>query len=446
MERLKGILLILIITAVAGYAQEMWTLQDCIDYALENNIQLKRQKLVSESARNNYNRSMIGVLPGVTAFAGHDFNSGRALNYDTYQWENREFQQGNLGIRGRISVFGGFQNYNNIQQHRFLLMSRLEEVDRARNDISLNISAAFFQILLEKELVEIAEMQLEVSTLELEAGRINFRVGNIPGGRLYEIESQVAADEYQLTLARNNLNQSYLDLAQMMQLEPGYDLRIKVPEIIDIGEAAIMNTVDNIYEEAEAVLPQVRVAEYMLRSREKELAVMRGMQSPRLDLQGLIYSRYSELAVNPVDGGDYPYSTQIRDNRYRQLGVTLTIPIFDGWTTRNRISNARVSVMDAQYHLDETKQSLYMEIHQMHNGARNAYNRYNSAEKAVIAAQEAFNYAKEQFGLGLINFVDYQYAQNSLFRAQSNKVQAKYEYYLRSKILDFYLGESLAIQ
>ena len=445
MERLKGILLVILITATTGYTQEMWTLQECIDYALENNIQLKRQKLVSESARNNYSRSMIGVLPSVTAFAAHEFNSGRALNIDTYQWENREFEQGNMGIQGSVTVFGGFRNYNNIQQHRFLLLSRLEEVERARNDISLNISAAFFQILLDKELVEIAGMQLEVSTLELEAARANFRVGNIPGGRLYEIESQVAADEYQLTLARNNLNQSYLDLAQMMQLDPGYDLHIEVPEVIEIGEAAIISTADNIYEEAEVTLPQVRIAEYLLKSRERELAMMRGMQSPSLVIQPLIYSRYSELAMNPVDGSDYPYSTQLRNNLYKQLTVRLTIPIFDGWTTRNRISNARVSVLDAQYQLDETKQNLYMEIYQMHNSARNAYTRYNSAEKAVIAAQEAFDYAKEQFGLGLINFVDYQYAQASLFRAQSNMAQAKYEYYLRSKILDFYLGEPLAI-
>ncbi|TVR69586.1 MAG: TolC family protein [Marinilabiliales bacterium] len=446
MERLKGILIGLLITATAGYTQQTWTLQDCIDYALENNIQLKRQKLVSESARNNYSRSMIGVLPSVYGFANHDFNSGRALNYDTYQWENREFQQGNLGIQGRVNVFSGFQNYNNIQQHRFLLLSRLEEVERAKNDISLNISAAYFQILLDKELLDIAESQLEVSSLELEAARINYQVGNIPGGRLLEIESQVAADEYQLTLAGNNLNQSYLDLVQMMQLDNDSDFRIAVPEKVVINEGAAISTVDNIYDEAEAILPQVRVAEYMLKSREKELAVARGLQSPRLSLQGTLYSRYSELAVNPVGGAEYPYSTQIRDNRYRQLGVSLSIPIFEGWTTRNRISNAKVSVLDAQYQLDETRQNLYMEIHQMHNSTTNSYNRYKSAEKAVAAAQEAFNHSREQFGLGLINFVDYQHVQASFFRAQSNMVQAKYEYFLRSIILDFYLGEPLAIR
>ena len=445
MRHFAIILFFFILTGFKGFSQKLWTLQDCIDYAIENNIQLKRQQLQSEIARNNFNQSRMSLLPGLAAFANHDFNSGRALNYDTYQWENREFEQGNIGMESRLSLFNGFQNYNNIQQQRFLLLSSLEEFEKAMNDLSLNISAAFFQILLDKELVEIAEMQVEVSSLEVESARSNFRLGNIPRGRVLEIESQLAADQYQLTLAMNNLSRSYLTLVQMMQMDPDYDFRVARPEIVEIEEAAILNTVENIYVEAESNLPQVRGAEYFLKSRERELAITRGQQSPGIALRGLFYSRYSELAVDPIDGGNYPYPTQIKDNQYRQLGVSLYIPIFSGWSTRNRISNAKVSVLDAQYRLDETRQNLYSEVHQMHNDAKNAYNRYSSAEKAVLAAQESFQYAKEQFGLGLINFVDYQYAQSSLFRARSNMAQAKYEYFLRSKILDFYLGQPLEL-
>lgn len=438
--------MIFLVITLAGYAQELWTLDDCIEHAMENNIQLKRQELLSESAQNNFRSSLISVLPSLTAFSNHDLNSGRALNYDTYQWENREFEQGNLGIESRINLFSGFQNYNNIKQHRFMLMSRLEENERTMNDISLNISAAYFEILLDMELVDIAEKQLEISNLEMEAARSNFRVGNISRGRVLEIESQAAADEYQLTLARNNLSQSYLNLFQILQLEPGDDFQIKKPETIEINESAIVNSVDNIYDEAQTILPQVRGAEYFLKSRESELAMTQGQQSPRLSLRGLFYSRYSELAVDPLNGGDYSYSQQIKDNQYRQLGISLVIPILDGWNVRNRISNAKISVMDASYQLDETRQNLFSEIHQMHNNARNAYNRYNSASKAVLHARETSEYAREQFRMGMINFVDYQHAQTSLFRAQSNMAQAKYEFYLRSMILDFYTGEPLGLQ
>jgi outer membrane protein len=146
-----------------------------------------------------------------------------------------------------------------------------------------------------------------------------------------------------------------------------------------------------------------------------------------------------------MNGADYPYSTQIRDNQYRQLGLSLTIPIFDGWNVRSRIGNARISVLDARYQLDETRQNLYSEIHQMHNSAINAYNRYNSADKAALYAMEAAGYASEQFNLGLINFVDYQHARTNLFMAQSNRAQAKYEFIIRSMILGFYLGEPLGL-
>ena len=445
MRRFTGILLILTGLCSPSWSQKLWTLEDCIEYAIDNNIQLKRQQLQSESARNNYHHSLISVLPSLTAFANHDFNSGKALNYDTYQWENREFEQGNLGMESRLPVFSGFQNYNNIQQKRFMLLSRIEDVERTINDISLGISAAYFQILLDTELVDIAKNQLEISGLELESTRSNFRVGNISRGRLLEMESQYAADEYQLTVAMNNLSRSYLDLIQMMQLDPDTGFQVQMPGAANPDGRAILNTVDNIYTNAEASLPQVRGAEYFLRSREKELAVMRGQQSPRLALRGLFYSRYSELSVNPVNGGNYPYSTQIKDNQYRQLGVSLIIPIFDSWNVRNRISNTKVSVMDAQYQLEASRQDLYSEIHQMHNNALNAYERYNSAAKAVLAASEAFDYAREQFGLGLVSFVDYQHAQANLFKAESSLAQAKYEYFLRSIIIGFYMGEPLAM-
>ena len=439
------ILLIVLAVYSVSHAQQEWTLQDCIEYALENNIRLKREQLQSESARNNYNQSMLSVLPSLTAFANHDFNSGRALNYDTYQWENREFEQGNLGMESRIDLFNGFQNFNNIQQRRFLLMSQLEQVERVKNDISLNISAAFFQILLDMDLVELAGMQVNVSEMELEQANLNFRLGNISRGRLLEIESKLANDQYQLTLASNNLSRSYLDLMQMMQMDLDSDFRVSRPDVPELTGTGILNTVGDIYDEAEANLPQVKGAEYYLISREKELAIMKGQQSPRLALRGLFYSRYSELAADPITGGDYPYPDQINDNQYRQLGISLSIPIFNGWSTRNRISNAQVSVLDARYQLDDTRQTLYSEIHQMHNNAKNAYSRYKSAENAVKAAEESFESAREQFRLGLINFVEYQNAQTGLFRASSNRAQAKYEYYLRSMILDFYLGEPLAI-
>jgi outer membrane protein len=428
-----------------SFSQKVWTLENCIDYALENNIQIKRFQLVSETARNNFNQSRLSVLPGVGAQVNHDLNSGRALNTDTYQWENREFEQGSLGAQAQMNIFNGFQGYNNIQQHRYLLLSSLEEVDRAMNDISMRITSEYFQILLDMELVDIAENQLKASSLEMESARSNFRLGNISRGGLLEIESQVASNEYQLTLAINNLSSSYLTLKQTMQLDHDLDFEIYRPEIDTINESAVLNRVDVIYDQAETNLPQVRGAEYFLRSAERGLARARGMQSPRLAVRGTYYSRYSELALDPMTGGSYSYPAQIKDNQYKQLGFSLIVPIFDGWSIRNRISNSKIAVLDASYQLDAARQELYSEIHQMHNEAKNALNRYNSAEKAAISAEEAFNFAQQQFRLGLINFVDFQLSQSNLFRAQSNMAQAKYEYYLRSMILDFYRGEALAM-
>ena len=288
-----------------SFAQKLWTLEDCIEYALENSIQLKRTQLLSESARNNFNQSRLDVLPGIGASVSHDLNSGRALNTDTYQWENREFEQGSLGIQGRMDLFNGFQNYNNIQQQRFLLMSSLEGVEEAMNDISMRISSAYFQILLDMELVDIAENQLESSSVEMESVRSNFQIGNISRGALLEIESQVAANDYQYTLASNNLSSSYLELMQLMQLDHDYDFHVYRPEIDEVNESVVLNEIDLIYEQAESLLPQVKGAEFYLKSVERGLAMARGMQSPRFAITGTYYSRYSELARNPLNAREY---------------------------------------------------------------------------------------------------------------------------------------------
>jgi outer membrane protein len=276
MNRFTGVFVLILTMTSAGYTQKLWTLEDCLEYAMENNIQLKRQELQSENARLNLNNSRLRILPGFTAFANHDFNSGKALNYDTYQWENREFEQGNLGLEGRLNVFSGFQNHHNVQQQRYMLLSRIEDVERTRNDISLNIAAAYFQILLDIELLEIARNQLEVSNLEVESAKSNFYVGNISRGRLLEIESQNAANEYQVVLARNYLSQSYLNMIQILQLDPGNDFRIERPENLMIRETGILHTVSHIYDEAEMNLPQVRGAEYFLTKPGKRAFIDKG--------------------------------------------------------------------------------------------------------------------------------------------------------------------------
>jgi outer membrane protein len=443
--KLPLIIFLFILISADSSSQKVWTLENCIDYALENNIQIKRNQLLSETARNNFNQSRLNVLPGIGAQVNHDLNSGRALNTDTYQWENREFEQGSLGAQAQMNIFNGLQGYNNTQQQRYLLLSSLEDVERAMNDISMRIASAYFQILLDMELVDIAGNQLKASILEMESARSNFQLGNISRGGLLEIESQVASNDYQLTLAQNNLSSSYLTLKQIMQLDHDLDFEIHRPEIGSINESAMLSRVDAIYDQAETILPQVRGAEYFLRSAERGLASARGMQSPRLTVRGTYYSRYSELAMDPLTGGSYSYPAQIKDNQYKQLSFSLIVPIFDGWRVRSRISNSKIAVLDARYQLDAVRQELYSDIHQMHNEARNALNRYNSAEKASLSAEEAFNFAQQQFRLGLINFVDFQLSQSNLFSAQSNMAQAKYEYYLRSMILDFYRGEAMAM-
>ena len=200
-------------------------------------------------------------------------------------------------------------------------------------------------------------------------------------------------------------------------------------------------------------MPQVKSAEYTLKSQEKALSVARGLRSPSLTMDFLNYSRYNELAIHPSnfdsdptnDVDKYLYSDQISDFEYKQLTVRLRIPIFNKWDIQNRIGNARVAVEDSRLYLDLTKQLLYESIQQAHANAVAALENFKAMEEAVNSNQEAFNYAEERFNVGLVNSVDYNLAKNNLTRAQSDLLQAKYDFIFKTKILDFFQGKELKL-
>ena len=195
-----------------------------------------------------------------------------------------------------------------------------------------------------------------------------------------------------------------------------------------------------------AILPQIKSAEYNLKYSEKTLAVARGQRLPSIFLGAGIYSRYSDLARNPLaPEAEYTYTEQVGDNRNNAVQVSLDIPIFNRFATQTNIGNSKIGMLDAKLALDQARQSLYQEIQLKHSDAVAALERYRAAKEAVISMEEAFNYAQKQFEVGVMNTVDYNLAKNNLARAQSDLLQAKYEYLFQTKLLDFYSGKQITL-
>jgi outer membrane protein len=423
-------------------AQKEWTLEECIQCAYENNLQVQRQKLLIRSAESDLLNARAQTLPSADAFGNYTFNKGRAPNYDTYEYVDQAFEDGNVGIDSRLNIFNGLSTYNNIRQTKFNLMARREDVEDLKNNITILISKAYLQIILNTELLKIAGDQLGITKLQVEKCKRLVEVGNLSKGELYDIQAQQARETSNVISARNELEISYLTLMQLMDLEPSDTIKfsIIIPEL-NIEDANVLRPVDTVFSDALRILPMVKSAEYNLTSFEKGLAAAKGQIFPSISARYLYYTLYSEISVSPEDpASPYRWQDQLQDKGYQQLSFSLSVPIFNRFNTQNSISHAKVSMLDAKVNLDQTKQILYKSIQQAYADANAALENYNANLETVRSMEESFNYTQERYNVGMVSSVDYNLSKNNLTKAQSDLLQAKYRYIFFTKVLDFWAG------
>jgi len=449
MVRIKFCMVFLLTASIVEhiYAQDVWTLEECIQYAHNNNLQVKRQDMQVKLAESNFLYARAQTLPTANAFANYTFNKGRAPNFDTYEYVDTAFKDGNIGVESRLTLFSGLSNYYTIRQYRYNLMARIEDVENLKNNITISIGGAYLQILLNEELLKVAEDQLEITRLQVQKNQRLVEVGNISRGELFEIQAQEAREAAIVVRTRNDLEISYLTLAQFMDLKPDEidEFRIEIPELT-IEDTSYLRSVDSVYADALRELPMVKSAEYDLKSFEKGLAAARGEISPTISVRYLYYTLYSEIAQNLEDPlAPYRWMDQLQDKGYHTLTFSLSIPIFNRLNTQNRISSAKVNVLDAKISLDQTKQTLYKSIQQAYVDAKAAFEDYEANLETVRSMEEAFSYSEQKYNVGMVSSVDYNLAKNNLTKAQSDLIQAKFMYIFYSKILDFYAGRPITL-
>ncbi|PLX16050.1 MAG: hypothetical protein C0597_08205 [Marinilabiliales bacterium] len=434
------------LSSLSMQAQQVWTLEDCINHAIENNISVKRQELNAESANKTYFQSLMEILPNANANGNHYLNSGKTLNTETYQYEDESFQGGSFNINTEINVFNGLRNLNTIRKNSLDLKSQLQTVEKVKNDITLNVSTAYLQILLNKELRDNAKEQLDVTLEQIEKTKRLVEIGNSAKGDLLQIESQAASEKAALTSAENNFRISYLDLSQLLNLDNVENFEILIPEIPDITLAEDISSAKDVYNEALGFLPQIKSAELMLKSSERSLAISYGRISPSLVFGYQYQSRYNELATNIADpNSSYPYMDQIGDNGSQVIYLAIRVPIFNNWQTGNAISQSKIDLLDSRLYLDLQKQNLYKSIQQARTQALAALDNFIANSEAVESMEEAFRYTEQKYDVGLVDILEYKTAKNQLNKTKSDLAQAKYEYIFRTKILDFYKGEQIKL-
>ena len=438
------VIIVLLSLAGTSKAQQKWSLQQCIDYALENNISIKQQQVNTDYYGNQLKQARHNQLPSVSGSVANNYNLGRSLQSDnTYANFNSNLTSGSLSAN--VTILNGLALKRSVSMADFDLKASLADLQKAKDDICLNVAGDYLQILLSKELVQVDTDQLKLTNLQLERTKKLVEAGSLAKGSLLEIEAQYAQEEVNLVTQQNQLQLDYLNLYQLLELPATEEFQVQDPDLpVLTANRTMLNSVE-VFQNAVQVRPEVKSAEYKLKSYEKQVDIARASFYPSLSLGFDYYNyynnKYTYVSTDPlITGKEIPLSDQLKNNDQYSIGLNLSIPIFNKLQTRTDVDNAKLQVITQKLELQSTKNELRKEIEQAYTNSLAALKKYMASNKAVESMQEAFRYTEEKFNVGMVNSVEYNQAKNNLTKARSDLAQAKYDYIFRTKILDFYNG------
>ncbi|MFH0756222.1 MAG: TolC family protein [Bacteroidota bacterium] len=443
----------LILICLAGFAasglcaqvDSLWTLDRCVDQAIQYNIGMKRQELMLQSATQDVRQSKMNLLPNLNGAIEHQLGSGRVLDRGDYSWKDASVSQGDLGLQSDLTLFNGLQGLNSMKMSRASYQMNMEELAAMEDNLTLNVMTAYLNLLRNQELVEVAELNVEVTRHQVERMERLVEVGNEPRGKLLEVKSQLSAAELTLTQSINTREISRLDLMHLMNITEQVPFEIEKPLFPEPSTEDIP-PLDSVFQYALYNLPQIKSAEHGIESKERYLAMQQGQRSPRLYARGIYYSNYSNGLVNPdptAPTTEYPVSDQIANNQYKQLSMGIQIPFFNRWQVQTDINKARLELQDAEYQYNNVVLELQKLIQQYHTEALSALDNYKSARESVANSDEVYRFAEERFKVGTGTALEMQEARKQLFESTAEMISSRYVLIFYSKILDFYMGKEI---
>lgn len=435
--KLPVFILILIPTLLSAQ-QKLWSLEECIKYAWDNNLKIKQQELVVETSDNNLLQSKLNYVPSVSASLSHSMNWGKSVNMNDLQIiDNQLSQSTNASARASINLFEGMAKTNDLKSKQVIREISVQEVSRIKNDISIEIAKSYLQVLLSKEILNTAKSSLASIDEQVARTKKLVDAGSDAYSSLLEVQALRATEKLQLTNAENQVSSYLLSLKQLLDLSSDSSFDISLPNLDNFVSDFKGVSIDELYS-GSLDLPQIKSIRLSRDNSNIQLAIAKGRSYPTVSFTAAYGSYFS-------DSKDAAFMTQFNENRNPSLSFGLSIPIFDSWRTNTAIRNARIEVKKSDINVKSQEQLLYKEIQQAANDAQSYFARFKAAEENVKAMQESFRYVQQKFEVGALNATDYTVAKANLFKSQSEFYQAKYQYIFQLKILDFYKGNPITL-
>lgn len=478
----KLIFTLLFFALMNVYAQESnsavkkWTLQECVDYAIENNISVKQSEYDIDLAEVDKKDAVGNYLPSLNLNGAHSWNTGLTTDVTTGVLRNQTNQNTSAGASVGIAIYGGLQNLNQLRKTEIGILANRYQLDKMKDDISLFVINAYLEVLFNKEAVNVAKPQLEISIEQLNRTNKLVEAGTLPKGDLLEIQATLATDEQNVIITENNVTLSLLSLAQLLQLQDYDNFDIAESEIESLPLVNLANySVEDIYNKALENRGEVKVAQANIDMAAQDIKLAKGALQPTLSGYYNWNSRYSNLdrivgfeqdPDNPfqvigivegsgenviapnniaITGSPDGFFDQFDRNKGSSYGLSLRIPVFNGFRASNNVKRAEIFHDKQEYQLEQVELDLERTIHSVYLDARGALKVYDAAQKSVAAQEESFRYAQEKFNVGAMNSFEFSQTKIRLVKAQSDLLRAKYDFIFKVKLLEFYYGIPVSI-
>ncbi|CCZ80522.1 TolC family protein [Odoribacter laneus] len=429
-----SVLLFSLCTTLPGSAQEkLWSLQDCIDYALDQNIQVKKSKIALEESKENTLQTRAQLFPSLA------FSSGQNLvNHPKTIDTDKNSYTGTYGFSSSMSLYRGGELRLNLKQQQ--LQDKIQElyIQEAENNIEIAITESYLQVLYAAEAVEINKKTVEISAAQCDRARELYAAGDIAQSDLAQLISQYSADKYQLVVAQATLEEKKLELKQLLELDISAVVELNVPAIQESDVLQQLPSKEVIYAAALDFMPEIKSSQLAVNSAEYDVAVARSGYLPSLDLTAGIGSTHSS-------GSDYSFSRQMKNNFNESIGLTLSVPIYSNRKNKSAVKIARLKVENADLDYLNTQKDLLKTVETVYLDAVSSQDRYRSAMESMNAARQSFALVQEQFNLGMKNTLEMLTEKNNLLIAQQEIIQAKYMAILSQQLLNFYQGKGIQL-
>ena len=444
----KIILTIVLFLGLLSQAQsKKWTLEECVDYAIKNNISIKQSELDTKSASIEKSSAVGNFLPTFNINGSHSWNIGLNQNIITNLLENQTTQFTSAGINSNVAIYNGMQNQNRLRRANLAIVASEYQLSKMKDDISLNVANAFLQILFNKENLKVQKEQLSNNEKQLLRSQELVNAGVVPRGDLLDIKATVATNNQAIVTAENALLISKLSLAQLLQLDNFQDFDIADANYDAKESLTLLQTPAAIFANAKEERVELKIAKTNLEIAERDVKIAKGAYQP--SLQG-VYSLntragYSDRVIGfngttPILAPALPVFEQFDNNKGHSFGFQMNIPVLNGFSVRNNVDRSKIALDRSKIAFSQQELDLERNVYTAFTNAKGAMKANESAIITLEARQEAYNYAKEKFAVGMMNAFDLNQSQTLFVNAQSEVVRTKYDYIFRVKVIEFYFG------